>query len=270
LTEAVASSAQALFPDDPKAVALTVANTLQPYLIPFAPLGRHLGFEGNQGMIGSAIAVTPLSKTTESIVLGALTGNKSHEVAKCQHTFPTFPGDARRDDVDLWEKYWESVYGFQKVVKFSDDFLALMIKETADKHSSLASTLEHLKYSDGTFDAAGFEGIRRAVQEDYAPRGHAIRVKARNTLFYKTFRKFKEKPLWSFRRVDKNLRALESKDEGTYVSDDFLAELYLHKCGLTRQEQKDVFEKAGGQWDPQKIKAAILSYYEMAHALDEP
>ena len=37
LTEVVASSAQALFPDDPKAVALTVAYTLQPYLIPFAP-----------------------------------------------------------------------------------------------------------------------------------------------------------------------------------------------------------------------------------------
>ena len=109
-----------------------------------------------------------------------------------------------------------------------------MIKEAADKHSSLASTLEHLKYSDGTFDTAGFEGIRRIMEEDYAPRGHAIRVKARNTLLYKTFRKFKEKPRWFFRRVDKNLRALEAKDEGAYVSDDFLAELYLRKCGLSR------------------------------------
>ena len=210
-------------------------------------------------MIGSAPTGTPISKTTESIVLGALTGNKSHEVSKYQHTFPTFPGDVCRDDIDLWEKYWESVYGFQKVVKCSDDFLALMIKETADKHSSLASTLEHLKYSDGTFDTAGFAGIRRIMEEDYAPRGHAIRVKARNTLLYKTFRKFKEKPRWFFRRVDKHLRALESKDEGTYVSDDFLAELYLHKCGLSRQEHKDVFEEAGGQWDPQKIRDTLLS-----------
>ena len=81
-----------------------------------------------------------------------------------------------------------------------------MIKETADKHSSLAATLEHLKYTDGTFDAAGFSGILAVMTEDYAPRGHAIRAKARNTLFHKTFRKFKEKPRWFFRRVDKNLQ----------------------------------------------------------------
>ena len=43
LTEAVVSSAQALFPDDPKVVALTVANTLQPYLITFRPLGKPIG-----------------------------------------------------------------------------------------------------------------------------------------------------------------------------------------------------------------------------------
>ena len=110
-----------------------------------------------------------------------------------------------------------------------------MIKETAEKHSSLAGTLEHLKYSDGTFEAAGFDGIRASMEENYAPRGHAIKVKARQTLLYRTFRKYKEKPRWFFRRVDKNLRALESKDEGTFFSDDFLAELYLHKSGLNRQ-----------------------------------
>ena len=64
LTEAVASSAQALYPDDPMAVALNVANTLQPYMIPFAPLGRQLGFEGTPGMIGAASAGTPLSNAT--------------------------------------------------------------------------------------------------------------------------------------------------------------------------------------------------------------
>ena len=61
---------------------------------------------------------------------------------------------------------------------------------------------------------------------------------------------------------------MENKDDGTILSDDFLAELYLHKCGLNRQEQKDVFEKAGGKWDPQKIRDAILTYYEQAHELD--
>ena len=102
-----------------------------------------------------------------------------------------------------------------------------MIKETADKTSSLAVTLDHLKYADGTFDAAGFEGIRLCMEEDYAPRGHAIRVKARNTLLYRSFRKYREKPRWFFRRVDTNLRALEAKDERTCFADDFLAELGL-------------------------------------------
>ena len=50
---------------------------------------------------------------------------------------------------------------------------------------------------------------------------------------------------------------------------DFLAELYLYKSGLNRQEQKDVLQKAGGKWDPDKIREAILVYYEQAHELDE-
>ena len=43
----------------------------------------------------------------------------------------------------------------------------------------------------------------------------------------------------------------------------------MHRCGLTRQEQKDRFEKAGGKCDPQKIRDAILTYYDQAHELDE-
>ena len=179
LSEAVSKSAVALYPDDPQAVAITVANSLQPYMMAFAPRSS-TGFPtsgiADYGQRNNNTTTTPLSKTTESIVLGAITGNKSHEVAKYQHTFPTFPGDRCRDDVDLWEKYWESVYGFQKVVRCDDQFIALMIKETAEKHSSLAATLEHLKYADGTFDAAGFEGIRKCMEDDYAPRDHAVRV----------------------------------------------------------------------------------------------
>ena len=38
LTQAVTASAQALYPNDPKAVALTVANTLQPYMVAFTPM----------------------------------------------------------------------------------------------------------------------------------------------------------------------------------------------------------------------------------------
>ena len=114
LTEAVTKSAVALYPDDPQAVTLTVANSLQPYMTAFAPHSR-IGFP----TVGTPSDVhrtsTPLSKTTEIIVLGAIAGNKSHEVAKYQHTFPTFPGDKCRDDVELWAKCREIVYGFKKL-----------------------------------------------------------------------------------------------------------------------------------------------------------
>ena len=106
LAEAVTTSVSQLYPHDPKAAALAVAATLQPYLKMF----DHPSSTPGTG----APASTPLSKTIESIVLGALTGHKSHEVAKYQHTFPTFPGDRCRDDVDAWEEYWEAVYVFRR------------------------------------------------------------------------------------------------------------------------------------------------------------
>ena len=115
LATAIQSSAVALYPDDPKAVALTVANCLQPYLGAFMP-GGPTGFEravATQGMSPGASS-QGMSKHTEGIILGAITGKRSQEVAKYQHTFPTFPGDTCRDDVDLWEKYWESVFGSRK------------------------------------------------------------------------------------------------------------------------------------------------------------
>ena len=111
LSEAVTKSAVALYPNDPQAVAIIVATTLQPYMAAFTPMGRNSLTVGNAA---GSDQHTPHSKTTESIGLGAITGNKSHEVAKYQHTFPTFPGDRCRDDTDLWEKYWEAVYGFRR------------------------------------------------------------------------------------------------------------------------------------------------------------
>ena len=81
LTEAVATSAQALYPDDPKAVAITVANSLQPYMTAFAPPGLSSHHHGSTPGTNAPTS-TPLSKTTESIMLGALTGKQSHEMSK--------------------------------------------------------------------------------------------------------------------------------------------------------------------------------------------
>ena len=112
LSEAITQASVSLYPDDPQAVAVTVADTPQPYLQSF---GRgpaiNPSTQGSPAQNGQS-----LSKTTENIILGALTGKKSQEVGKYQHTFPSFPGDSCRDDVDLWERYWESgeCFGFSK------------------------------------------------------------------------------------------------------------------------------------------------------------
>ena len=61
----------------------------------------------------------------------------------------------------------------------------------------------------------------------------------------------------------------QERDPDMNFSDDFLAHLYLHNCGLSRQEQKEVFDKADRQWDSEKIKQAILDLFDAAHELDE-
>ena len=93
LVEAVTSSANAMYPDDAKSVALTVANTLQPYMVSFQPgrskLDRSVTPAGN-----NTSGMTPgshLSKTRENIILGAMTGKKSAEVAKYTSTVSIIP-----------------------------------------------------------------------------------------------------------------------------------------------------------------------------------
>ena len=63
LTHAVAESAKALYPNDPQAVALTVANSLQPYISAFASRGSGL----TSGTAHQGPSTTPLSKTTEAL-----------------------------------------------------------------------------------------------------------------------------------------------------------------------------------------------------------
>ena len=115
LVEAVTQSATTLYPDDPAAVALTVANSLQPYIVSFAPRSQVGTFtSGTDGANRRDATTTPMSRTTESIVLGALSGTKSHEVGKYSHRFPVFPGDRCRDDIDLWESIGSQCMAFKR------------------------------------------------------------------------------------------------------------------------------------------------------------
>ena len=151
-----------------------------------------------------------MSKISEGIILSSITEtqNKNPEIAKYATTFPKFPpGDQTRDEPDAYEDYWEKIAGFQNILNCSDDFLALMIKHTSGDHPQLSQTLKRLKYSDGSLQKAGLAGIKKLIEEDFAPRGHTVKMKVRDRIFTKTFRKFKEKPRWFFKRVEYSLHA---------------------------------------------------------------
>ena len=67
-----------------------------------------------------------------------------------------------------------------------------MIKETAQKDSELHQTLEHLKHTDNSLAIAGLEGVKKLMEEDYAPSGHLMVTRSRDRV-RKSFRKFIEK-----------------------------------------------------------------------------
>ena len=266
---AITSAAVELYPNDPAAVAVTVASALQKFM---GSTG-HMNTSSSQHQPGMT-SRTPgqMSRISEGIILSSITEtqNKNPEIAKYATTFPKFPpGDQTRDEPDVYEDYWEKIAGFQNILNCSDDFLALMIKHTSSDHQQLSKTLKRLKYSDGSLQQAGLAGIKKLIEEDFAPRGHTVKMKVRDRIFTKTFRKFKEKPRWFFKRVEYNLHMCQERDPDMNFSDDFLAHLYLHNCGLSRQEQKEVFDKADRQWDSEKIKQAILDLFDAAHELDE-
>ena len=59
------------------------------------------------------------------------------------------------------------------------------------------------------------------------------------------------------------------RDPEFRLTQDELAEIYLNHSGLDQREKKDVFKKAGGEWEPDKIRAEILKTHDQAHELDE-
>ena len=72
----------------------------------------------------------------------------------------------------------------------------------ATRDSKLFQTLEHVKNTDGTFEAAGLEGIKELMHQDYAPTGHLIKKRSRERV-HSAWRKHKERPGWWFRRFDR-------------------------------------------------------------------
>ena len=61
------------------------------------------------------------------------------------------------------------VFAIRELLRVDDTMLAYMIKETAQKHSELSQTLDGLKHTDHSLMKAGFPGVKKLMEEDYAP-----------------------------------------------------------------------------------------------------
>jgi hypothetical protein len=123
----------------------------------------------------------------------------------------------------------------QNTLNCSDYFLALLIKHTAVKESELYQTLEHLKFTDGTFEAAGLDGVKALMEEDYAPSGHLIKKKSRERV-YSAWRKHRERPRWWVRRFDRYVSVATLRVAQFSLTPVELAEIYLNHSWLDLRE----------------------------------
>ena len=129
----------------------------------------------------------PKSKIAQEAVLEGITGGRGLSdddkqkglLYKRAKLLPAFPGSRCRNEPDLWEEWWEKAYAIKRCTNCDDTFLAYMIKEHASKESELYQTLEHLKHTDGSLDAAGLEGVKALMTEDFAPTGHLMMSRSR-------------------------------------------------------------------------------------------
>ena len=118
-----------------------------------------------------------------------------------------------------------------------DTMLVYMIKETSTKNSQLGQTLEHLKHTDHSLLKAGFACVKALIEEDYAPSGHLIKAYSRERT-RNSWREFKEKPKWWFRRFDRYMEIAQSRDSEFRFTSDELATHYLNHSGLDQKERK--------------------------------
>ena len=169
---------------------------LMPYRVLAANLMVGVTRDSVRGTPGSSGTFCE-SKIAREAVLEGLTGGKGLSdsekdkgmLYKRAKLLPPFPGSRCRTEPDLWEDWWEKAFAIQTTLCCSVIFLAYTIKETAQKDSELYQTLEHLKHTDGSLDAAGLEGFKKLMEKDFAPSGHLMMTRSRDCV-RKSFRKF--------------------------------------------------------------------------------
>jgi len=280
--QAAVQAAVTCHANDPKAAAIAVSEAIRGVQQNLRNTTSQWGT--NQpvyGEVGNSIVRDKApnsqnSRAAEAILLGSIStapgGNDKHkDPTRLYKTFPIFPGDKCRYEPGLWKTFWEEVATFKTVTNCDDDFIAIMIKDQADrnKNTELHSSIQHLRHSDGTFKEAGYTGVVKCLTEDFAPKGHTLKVKTRERVMKHMFRRFKENPKWWFRRADEWIKEAKDQDAGFMMSDDQLAEIWLHNSGLNLEEKKEVYKLSNYEHDPQKIRDNILQEYENAREFDQ-
>ena len=85
------------------------------------------------------------SKMARDAILDGITGGRLSDSDKTRgdklykhaKLLPRFPGLKCKTVPEVWEDWWEEVFGIQNVLEVNDLTLAYMIKETATKDSDL-------------------------------------------------------------------------------------------------------------------------------------
>ena len=140
--------------------------------------------------------------------------------------FPKFDPYRSETEIRYWEDYWSNIEQFKRVTNCQDYMLAYLIKDTAPKNGDLDICLDELSHvaEDGYLDIqeVGLAGIKERMQADFGPKTHLMADQARKK-YENTRRKFKERPKWYFRRLERNEGLMNKIDPEHKVSSNFKA-----------------------------------------------
>ena len=216
--DTVSAVAASMYPNDPRTAAELAINVMTETLVTqsnsrgsSSPLKSLLVPESSQtpGQFPTGSTFGNESKFTQQLIIDSLSESDRKKAYDKERTmthkyiekFLVFPGNRCRSEPNIWDEYWEKVYAFQYQLGCSNNFLSTMIFETRSKYPDLVQSFHHLRYSDGSMQKEGFDGIKALMIEDFQPKGHLIKKRSRLQV-EKAFRKHREKPTWWFRRFD--------------------------------------------------------------------
>ena len=105
---------------------------------------------------------------------------RNRHSSRMRNSFLSFPEVRARRNLTFGKTTGNKFFAIRELLRVDDTMLAYMIKEIAQKHSELSQTLDGLKHTDHSLQKAGFAGVKKLMEEDYAPSGHLIKQYSRD------------------------------------------------------------------------------------------